>query len=176
MASKGVTGHFGVDFLCVQKSYSSPTDMEETDISDQKFGNLSDWNVYAIEINLRMTGTTHPMMTLRMLTDGILLNSGIFVTCESNPRPCFYVCYDLAYEPCFKRLIPLDLLDIIDRCKWRYNHKTKSGAVFHMLGAISEHGAVGLTCIGKSREESMSIFENIRKLLISEAQKGLHEL
>lgn len=146
------------------------------DKSDDKYGILSDWSIYAIEINLRMTGTTHPMMTLRMLTDGELLDSGIFVTSEIRRRPCFYVCYDLAFELCFKRLIPLDLLDIINQCKWRYNHTTKSGAVFHMLGAISEHGAVGLTCIGRSRDQCKSIYENIRNLLITEAQKDLKEL
>jgi hypothetical protein len=121
-----------------------------------------------------MTGTTHPQMTLRMLTDGELLNSGIFVT--SSNEPCFYVSYDLACESCFKRLIPLDLLDIIQKCKWKYNHSTKSGAVFHMLGSISEHGSLGFTCIGRSRDHALSIFENIRLLLISEAQKGLSDL
>ena len=123
-----------------------------------------------------MTGTTHPMMTLKMLTDGKLLESGIFVTCENEPHPCFYVSYDLSLEPCFKRLIPLDLLDIIDKCKWRYNHQTKTGVIFHMLGSISEYGWIGLTCIGNSRENSFAIYENVRQVLMSEAKKELNEL
>ena len=176
MAGQGVTGHFGVDFLCVQHSFSEPLTLDDCDKADSKFGTLKDWSIYAIEINLRMTGTTHPMMTLRMLTDGVLLNSGIFVTSGMNPEPCFYVSYDLCFEPCYKRLIPLDLLDIIKNSKWRYNHTTKSGAVFHMLGAISEHGAVGLTCIGRSREDSKSIFTNIRKLILTESVKELSEV
>jgi hypothetical protein len=174
LADKGVIGHFGVDFICVQNTFTAPSELNQIEKSDEKYGILTDWAIYAIEINLRMTGTTHPQMTLRMLSDGGLLNSGLFVACSNEP--CFYISYDLANESCFKRLIPLDLVDIIQKSKWKYNHSTKSGAVLHMLGSISDQGSLGFTCIGKSRDHALLIFENIRSLLISEALKELNDL
>ncbi len=54
LADKGVIGRFSVDFLAWR---NNPTDS---------------WSVAAVEINLRMGGTTHPMLALRFLTGGNL--------------------------------------------------------------------------------------------------------
>jgi hypothetical protein len=50
LAKEGVIGRFALDFVVVR--------------SDGK------WHPYAIEINLRKGGTTHPFLTLQFLTDG----------------------------------------------------------------------------------------------------------
>ena len=55
LAEKGALERFGVDFLAVRQ----PT----------KTGDW-EWNIQAIEINLRKGGTTHPFMTLKFLTNG----------------------------------------------------------------------------------------------------------
>ena len=44
-------GRFAVDFVTVQDDGGS-------------------WTAYAIELNLRKGGTTHPFLTLQFLTDG----------------------------------------------------------------------------------------------------------
>ncbi len=49
-AAKGVLGRFAVDFVSVATGTS--------------------WRHYAIEINLRKGGTTHPFLMLQFLTDG----------------------------------------------------------------------------------------------------------
>ena len=49
----GVIGRFAVDFVTVQ---------------DDDGG----WSAYAIELNLRKGGTTHPFLTLQFLTDGVV--------------------------------------------------------------------------------------------------------
>jgi hypothetical protein len=51
LAKQGVLGRFAVDFVVVQ---------------DESGG----WTPYAIELNLRKGGTTHPFLTLQFLTDG----------------------------------------------------------------------------------------------------------
>ena len=51
LAREGVLGRFAVDFVAVR-------------------GESGDWRSYAIEINLRKGGTTHPYLTLQFLTDG----------------------------------------------------------------------------------------------------------
>jgi len=39
-----------------------------------------------------------------------------------------------------------------------YSHGTETGALFHMIGALSQFGKVGLTAIGGSAEEAESIY------------------
>ena len=78
MAQKGAVGHFALDFMCF---YNCSNDM---------------WDIYAVEINLRITATTHPMMTLRLLTHGELdQNTGLFYTEGGNgPGSKHYIASD----------------------------------------------------------------------------------
>ena len=46
-----------------------------------------DWDIQAIEINLRKGGTTHPFMTLKLLTNGHYdLNTGGILQPASAPE------------------------------------------------------------------------------------------
>ena len=51
LAKEGVIGRFALDFVVVRAKNGK-------------------WEPYAIEINLRKGGTTHPFLTLQFLTDG----------------------------------------------------------------------------------------------------------
>ena len=51
LAELGVLGRFAVDFVVVRS-------------------HAGGWEPYAIELNLRKGGTTHPFLTLQFLTDG----------------------------------------------------------------------------------------------------------
>ncbi len=51
LAEDGALGRFAVDFVVVRDDGG-------------------DWTPYAIELNLRKGGTTHPFLTLQFLTDG----------------------------------------------------------------------------------------------------------
>ena len=51
LAAEGVIGRFALDFVTVRND-------------------AGEWDTYAIEINLRKGGTTHPFLTLQFLTDG----------------------------------------------------------------------------------------------------------
>ena len=50
--AKGVLGRFALDFVVVRRR------------------GPDGWTPYAIELNLRKGGTTHPFLTLQFLTDG----------------------------------------------------------------------------------------------------------
>ena len=52
LAEEGVIGRFAIDFVAVRSG--------------------DGWEPYAIELNLRKGGTTHPFLTLQFLTDGAL--------------------------------------------------------------------------------------------------------
>lgn len=72
LARKGVVGHFAVDFMCFRND-------DEDDSNNSGGNDDTSWDIYAVEINLRITATTHPMMTLRLLTHGELdQHTGLF--------------------------------------------------------------------------------------------------
>ncbi|KAJ3059090.1 hypothetical protein HK102_010164, partial [Quaeritorhiza haematococci] len=171
LASQGVIDHFSVDFMC-----TPPAD------PDSEGG---EWQIDAIEINLRLTGTTHPMMTMKLITEGELdTETGLFFTkpspavdCDPTPRPLtsprqpkYLVAFDTIQSPLFHNLTPPDLIEILSRPRpsglpLHYNRSTQTGVILHMLGSVAEFGAVGATCIGNSREEAWSICGDLRGVL-----------
>ena len=74
LAREGVIGRFALDFVTVRSDSGA-------------------WEVYAIEINLRKGGTTHPFLTLQFLTDGTCdPDTGIFTA--PSGRPKYFVATD----------------------------------------------------------------------------------
>ena len=68
LAREGVLGRFAVDFVTVRDHDGA-------------------WSAYAIELNLRKGGTTHPFLTLQFLTDGRYdAESGRYVTAEGREK------------------------------------------------------------------------------------------
>lgn len=144
LAEKGVIDHFGVDFVVVP----GIPDSEGT----PSFG------IYAIEINLRQGGTTHPMMTLKLLTGGQYdENTGTFRTPKGNEK--YYVASDNVCYPEFKGLLPHDIMENFQESHLHFNHETEKGVVFHLLGALSQYGKIGITAISDSPTEAALLFD-----------------
>jgi hypothetical protein len=123
LRDRGVLGRFGIDFLSVWDS--------------------SGWRHRAIEINLRKGGTTHPFMMLQFLTDGRYDSaSGEFRT--PSGASCCYFASDNLEAPVYRGLTPADLLDIVVVNGLHFNGATQQGVVFHLIGALSEYGKLGL--------------------------------
>lgn len=146
----GVIGRAAVDFVAVQR----PDDP-------------SIWDRYAIEINLRMSGTTHPLMIMKMMTDGAYdPGTGLYFTRRGEAR--FYVATDSLYSPDYRGLLVDDLLDIAAVHQLHYKPWTDTGVVFHLTGALSEFGKVGITAIGQTQREAQEFFETTRQVLDEE--------
>ena len=145
LAKKGAMERFGVDFITVRQ----PT---------------GDWDIQAIEINLRKGGTTHPFMTLKLLTNGHYdLKTGGFYS--QHQRQKYYVASDNLQHDDYKGLLPDDLMEIVAQYGLHFDSSTKTGTVFHLMGALSEFGKLGLTCIGNSWEEAEEIYQKVEKIL-----------
>jgi hypothetical protein len=139
LARHGVVSRFGVDFL-VGRRKGSP-----------------DWELFALEINLRMGGTTHPFLALQFLTGGQLdAESGSFRSPGGHPK--FYRSTDNLQSESYRGLCPEDLIDITTMNRLHYSHLTETGALFHMIGALSQFGKVGLTAIGNTPEQAEEIY------------------
>ena len=84
LAADGCVSRFGVDFL-VHRDQSS-----------------QEWKVTALEINLRMGGTTHPYLALQFLTGGQLdAETGLFLSPSGHAK--YYKATDNLYSPALPR-------------------------------------------------------------------------
>jgi hypothetical protein len=147
LRQRGVLGRFGVDFVCVR----SP----------------EEWRSYAIEINLRKGGTTHPFMMLQFLTGGAYdPATGQLYTQAGQPR--FYYASDNLESPLYKGLTPGDVVDIAVLHRLHYDATTHTGVVFHLIGAVSEFGKVGVVCVGCSPEQAQEWYQRTVDILNQE--------
>ncbi len=155
LAAKGALERYGVDFITVRNP------------------DTNDWDIYAIEINLRKGGTTHPFMTLKFLTNGKYdYNTGLFF---SEPkRAKYYIATDNLQKEIYKGLLPHDLMELIVKHRLHFDSSTKTGSLFHLMGALSEFGKLGVTCIGDSREEAQCLYHRVEELLNIESQSFLN--
>lgn len=152
LAKKGVLERFGVDFV-VAKRISAEGDLS--------------WDIQAIEINLRKGGTTHPFMTLKLLTNGFYdMESGLFFGQQGLPK--FYVASDNLCKGAYQGLLPDDLMDIIARHHLHFETGSEMGTVFHLMGCLSEFGKVGLTSIANSPEQADTIYNRVIEILNNE--------
>ncbi len=146
LAMKGVVSRFSVDFLL------------------RRNGPGSAWDLSAVEINLRMGGTTHPMLALRFLTGGSFdPESGLF-RCPAGFAKYYRATDDLSSDD-YVGLGPEDLIEILTINRLNYSHRTATGVLFHMIGAISEFGKVGLLAIANSPEEAEEMFARTSRIL-----------
>ncbi|MCA9626572.1 MAG: hypothetical protein KC766_02845 [Myxococcales bacterium] len=152
LARRGVLGRFAIDFVCGK--------------TDQG------WSSYAIELNLRKGGTTHPFLTLQFLTDGSYdAERSEF---RIGDRPKCYVATDSLESASFRQFTPGDLFDICVRHGLHYDHTRQTGVVLHMLSAIGDHGRLGLTAIADSHAEARALYERMERAMHQEAELASH--
>jgi hypothetical protein len=130
------------------------------------------WEAYAIELNLRKGGTTHPFLTLQFLTDGSYDPETAVFTAPSGRTKCF-VASDHLESPLYRALTPDDLFDVVARHGLHFDHTRQTGVVFHMMSALSEHGQLGLTAVGDSHAEADALYARGQSVLEAEARVAL---
>jgi hypothetical protein len=150
LAKEGVIGRFALDFVVVRSKNGK-------------------WEPYAIEINLRKGGTTHPFLTLQFLTDGTYNpETGIFTA--PNGQRKFFVASDHVESPRYRTLTPDDLFDIVVRHGLHFGQTRQTGVVFHMMSALGELGRVGLTAVGNSHDDAKATYERAVAVLDQETR------
>ncbi len=153
LAKEGVLGRFAIDFVAVRS------------------GN-SDWDVYAIELNLRKGGTTHPFLTLQFLTDGAYdAERGVFTT-PFGQQKCF-VASDHIESPLFRVFTPDDLFEIVALYNLHFDQARQTGIVLHMISALGESGRFGLTAVANSHAEARALYDRAVAAFETEAQQCL---
>ena len=155
LAKEGVLGRFALDFVVVK----------DTDGA---------WTQYAIELNLRKGGTTHPFLTLQFLTDGRYAPAtGLFLTPAGREK--HLVATDHLESPLLRGLSLDDLFDIVARHGLHFDQSRQSGVVFHMISCITEHGRVGLTAVGDTPAKADEMYRRAERILLDEARAAFEE-
>ncbi len=145
LLEKGVMGRFAIDFISVKQQDGT-------------------WKHFAIEINLRKGGTTHPYLMLQFLTDGNYnAESGTFFTASGNQR--FYFASDNVFNEKYIGLTPHDLIDIATFNSLMYDGAAQEGVMFHLVGALSEFGKLGLVCVGSSPQRAKAFYDKVLEVL-----------
>jgi hypothetical protein len=155
LAREGALGRFAIDFVVVRDS-------------------AGEWSAYAIELNLRKGGTTHPFLTLQFLTDGSYDGaSGRFLLPGGDER--HLIATDHLESSELRALAIEDIFDIVARHGLHFDQSRQTGVVFHMISSLTEHGRIGLTAVGPSPEEAMRIYEKAQQVLFTEAAAAREE-
>jgi hypothetical protein len=153
LARHQVVSRYGVDFLAWRHT-----------------GEV-EWRITALEINLRVLGTTHPFLALRFLTGGELdTASGQFLSLSGRPK--FYRATDNLHSKAYQGILPEDLFDIVSLNGLHFSHRTESGVLFHMIGAVSEFGKLGVTVIGNDVDEVERLYARVIAVLDTECTIG----
>jgi hypothetical protein len=141
LATEGVIGRLAVDFAAVRRG--------------------DDWDLYALEINLRKGGTTHPFSTARSLTGGRYDTTTSTFTC-SDGQAKHYVATDNLLDPAWRSLDPVRVRHAILDAGLGFDLATRTGVVPHMLSGIPIDGRFGLTAIADSAEEAQRLHDAVR--------------
>lgn len=148
MASRGVVGRFGIDFVSVQRPDGS-------------------WAHSAIEINLRKGGTTHPFLTLKFLTNGTYNEEdGQFYSPSGKPKS--YFATDTIHQDRYVGLRAEDLVDIAVFHNLHFHAPSERGVVFHLIGALSEFGKIGIVAIGDNLQQAHFLYRQVLQVLDQE--------
>jgi hypothetical protein len=148
----GVLGRFAIDFVVVRRGQT--------------------WTSYAIEVNLRKGGTTHPFLTLQFLTDGRYQpDTALFMTPAGRER--HLVATDHLEDPSLRGLRLDDLFDLVARTGIHFDQARQTGVVFHMISCLTELGRVGMTAVGESPASARAIYDHAERILLKEARSSI---
>jgi hypothetical protein len=151
LAREGVIGRAAVDFAAVERG--------------------GRWEPYALEINLRSGGTTHPLFALTSLTDGRYEPlAGEWRT--RNGEIKHYVATDHLDSPAYRSLTPDDLLDVVAEKGLGWDGEREVGVVLHLVSAIAVSGRVGLTAIGDTSDEARQRYYGVKAAVDLAAERG----
>ena len=155
LAAAGALGRFAIDFVVVKNLTGA-------------------WSAYAIELNLRKGGTTHPFLTLQFLTDGSYDGAtGKFLTRQGVEK--HLVATDHLEADDLRALSVDDLFDAVARHGLHFDQSSQTGVVFHMISSLSECGRVGMTAVGDSPEQAMTLYDEARERLLEDAAEARRE-
>jgi hypothetical protein len=150
LAAAGVVGRSAIDFVAVRRGDGG-------------------WDAYAIELNLRKGGTTHPFAALALLTGGTYdMARGTFATPAGAAKA--YVATDHVEAPALRSLGARGALAALGRAGLGFDRERQTGVVMHMLSSLDELGRTGLTAVGDAPGQAQALYDRAHEALFEAAE------
>lgn len=134
LADLGALGRVCVDFVAT-RSPDSP------------------WRIYGLEVNLRKSGTSHPLSLLHHLVPGHYDRvTGTWLAQDGSER-----CYrstDNLVDPSWRGRPAEDVIKAVRSAGLDLDPRSGVGVILHMLIGLDIDGRIGLTAIGRSPEDA----------------------
>ncbi len=118
-----------------------------------------EWRVYALEINLRRGGTTHPFTVLRHLVPGTYDPATAEYRSETGTAK-FYSATDNLVDERWTGATPSEVINAVRGAGLGFSDGI--GVVLHMLSCLAIDGRFGLTAIADSPAEADQMMEATR--------------
>jgi hypothetical protein len=138
LAARGAMGRFSVDFAATSSASCG-------------------WEIHGLEINLRKSGTSHPLSLLHGLVPGRYdAISGTWSVAGGSQR--FYRSTDNLAAPRWRGRPAGDVISAIRSAGLEFDPSTWVGAILHMFIGLDIDGRVGLTTIGRSAAHAERLY------------------
>ena len=156
LASHGVVSRFGVDFLVYRED-------ERRGVEDHApWRSTCAWAAPPIP---SWPCSSSPAASMDPAT-------GLFHSPTGHAK--YYRATDNLQSERYAGLLPEDLIEILTYNKLHYSHASESGVLFHLIGALSEFGKLGMTAIANSRQEVDDLYQRSLRVLERETAYGHH--
>ena len=71
-----------------------------------------------------------------------------------------YYAVDNLHHPSYQGLTPGDLIDIAVINDLHFHGAAQQGVVFHLIGALSEFGKLGVVCVGDTLDQAHALYRS----------------
>jgi hypothetical protein len=96
---------------------------------------------------------------LQFLTGGRYDEAVGHYASAAGKRLC-YRASDNVVKPEYRGLTPDDLIDLAVENGLHFSASDQQGVVFHLLGALSQHGKLGMVCIAGTPTGAAALFDD----------------
>ncbi|HJT04792.1 MAG TPA: peptide ligase PGM1-related protein [Pseudonocardiaceae bacterium] len=148
-----LVGDFGADFLAARVG--------------------QEWRLWGCEVNLRATGTKHGFTMMTSLLHALPGADGRLVLGDGSER--VYQATDGIADARFVGMRPRQLIAAVRDSPLHYDHEQRTGVVLHMLSTLPAYGKFGAVCIGRTRQESARLMDQVRELAVQLAESAMVE-
>jgi hypothetical protein len=123
------------------------------------------WELYALEVNVRRGGTTHPYTVLRNLVPGRYDVEAGSWRADIDGLPRVYVCTDNLVDDSWLGVSPAAVIGGVRAAGLEFDGARGSGVVLHMLSGLSIDGRFGLTAIAPDIEGARAMTDGVREVM-----------
>ncbi len=140
LAARGARGRAGLDFVAARNAAGS-------------------WDLFALEVNLRKGGTTHPYALLRSVVPGHYdAERGQWITAKDGSTRAYWSTDNLV-DPDWTGLPPRKAIQAVARTGLQFDIGRGTGVVLHMLAGLAIDGRLGITAIGHDANHAGELYE-----------------